>query len=114
MNRTRGAVLLEVLAALTIFSLSAAGTLSLLTQVSETERRLQFQERRLADQERLMAAYSLLSRIDLDRRLGSRAVGNYLVEVQRPEQTLYRVTIGDSSGIDLATLLYRPDDTPPR
>lgn len=112
MSGRRGVLLLEVLAALTIFALAAAGALSLLAQVSESEQRLQAEERRLTDQDRLMSAYSLLSRRDLDLRLGARTVGPYVVEVQRPEQTVYRVTIGDSTGVDLATLLYRPDAPP--
>lgn len=107
--RERGALLLEVLAALTIFGASALTTLSLLTQLSESEHRAQAVERRLTDQDRLLTAYSLLEREDLDRRLGTRAVGPYVVEVQRPAPTLYRVTIGDSGGVDLATLLHRPE-----
>lgn len=105
----RGALLLEVLAALTIFGASALTTASLLNQLSESERRAQEVERRLADQDRLLTAYSLLEREDLDRRLGARVVGPYVVEVQRPAPSLYRITIGDSAGVDLATLVHRPE-----
>ncbi len=111
MRNTRGALLLETLVALTVFAFAAAGTLSMLAQLSESERRAQAAERRLTDQDRLMSAYALLTRTDLDRRLGPRTVGPYLVEVQRPTTELYRVTIGDSAGTDLATLLYRPEAT---
>ena len=107
--RERGVVLLEVVAALTIYSFAAASALALLSQLSATEQRVHALERAVADQDRLMAAYSLLARDDLDRRLGVRAVGAYVVEVQRPRATLYRVTVGDSTGTDLATLLYRPE-----
>ena len=107
-RRARGAVLLEVVAALTIFAFAAAAAIALLSQLSDGERRAHANERTVADQERLMAAYALLAREDLDRRLGRREVGPYVVEVQRPEQALYRVTIGDSTGADLITLLYRP------
>jgi len=109
MGSRRGALLIEVLAALAIFSVAAVTCLAFLVQLSDSEHRAIATERRLTDQDRLMAAYSLLSREDLDRRLGRRVVGSYLVEVQRPSAELYRVTIGDSSAVDLATLLYRPD-----
>ncbi len=105
----RGALLLEVLAALTIFGASALATLGLLNQLSQTERGAQEVERRLADEDRLLTAYSLLEREDLDRRLGARPVGPYLVEVQRPAPALYRITIGDSTGVDLATMVHRPE-----
>ncbi len=109
MRTERGAVLLEVMAALTIFALAAASALSFLSQLADSTTRAQTTERRLADEDRLLTAYSLLSRTDLDRRLGSRAIGPYVVEVQRPRVDLYRVTIGDSVAADLATLLYRPE-----
>jgi len=102
--------LLEVLAALTIFSFAAVSAVGLLAQLSESERRAQANETQVADQNRLLTAYSLLNRSDLDLRLGRREVGRYLVEVQRPDSALYRVTVGDSTGVDLATLLYRPPE----
>ena len=109
MRGPRGVLLLEVLAALTIFAFSAASALAMLSQLSETAHRAHALERTVADQDRFMAAYGLLTRDDLDRRLGARSVGPYVVEVQRPTVTLYRVTVGDSTGAELATLLYRPE-----
>jgi type II secretory pathway component PulJ len=109
MHTRHGAVLLEVLAALTIFAFSAMSALGLLNQLAVSETRAHTVERTVADQERLLAAYGLLTRDDLDRRLGARAMGAYVVAVQRPTRVLYRVTIGDSTGVELATLLYRPE-----
>jgi type II secretory pathway pseudopilin PulG len=100
--------LLEVLAALTIFVFAAVYALTLLGQLSDSEHRAHSDERRVADQNRLLTAYALLLRAELDQRLGHREVGPYLVEVQRPEAALYRVSIGDSTGPDLVTLLFRP------
>ena len=105
----RGAALLEVLAALTIFAFAAVYAIGLLGQLSDSEHRAHADERRVADQNRLLTAYALLLRTELDQRLGRREVGPYLVEVQRPEPALYRVSIGDSTGADLVTLLYRPE-----
>jgi type II secretory pathway component PulJ len=108
MRARRGAVLLEVIAAVSIFAFAATGSLSLISQLADTEHQARQREKTVVDQDRLLAAYSLLSRDDLDRRLGQRVVGPYQVEVQRPESLLYRIAIGDSSGPELMTLVYRP------
>ena len=108
----RVVALLEVLAAIAI--LAAAG-LSFVTLVAEGIRAAasdRARERELVDEERLITAYALLKRTDLDRRLGTRAAGPYLVTVQRPEPTLYRVAIARSEmaqAEDLVTVLYRGD-----
>lgn len=108
MSNERGALLLEVLAALTIFGVAALSAIGLLRQATDSEQRASAHEIRLADMDRLLAAHSLLRREELDQRLGTRINGPYLVEVQRPRPDLYRIAIGDSSVIDLATLVYRP------
>lgn len=107
----RGVALLEVLVALAIFAAVAVTVVGLLAEATEHERRAEAAERRLVDEERLMTAYALLTRADLDRRLGARRLGPYVVEVQRPHPVLYRVTIAaDTIGApDLATLIYRPE-----
>lgn len=105
----RGVALLEVLIALTIFSIAGLTAIEQLDQLAQTETQSETRERRLADADRLMTAISLLTREDLDRRLGRREVGPWLVEVQRPRLTLYRVEIGDGGTPDLTTLLYRPE-----
>ncbi len=110
MKNERGALLLETVVALAIFALAAVTALNLLLQVSDSDRRVQELERRIVDEERLLSAYTLLTRDDLDRRLGARRVGPYLVEVQRPQPTLYRVAVGDSARADLVTLVYRPEN----
>ena len=108
----RGVALLEVLAALVILSFAALGFVDLLGAGTRAVATARARERELADEERLLAAYTLLARGDLDRRLGRREIGPYLVEVQRPERTLYRVAlIRKESGTreDLVTVVYRPE-----
>jgi hypothetical protein len=112
MASRRGAALLEVMTAVTIFGFAATGALSLLGQLAATEQQIRDRELVVADRDRLMTAYSLLSRSDLDLRLGTHAVGAHVVNVQRPTEALYRVTVGDSSGPELVTLLYRPLQAP--
>jgi hypothetical protein len=108
----RGVALLEVLAALAIFAAAAVSAVGLLAQDAELERRAEAAERRVADEERLLTAMTLLTRDDMDRRLGRRSAGPYVVETQRPERLIYRVTVGLADAPDspdLATLLYRPE-----
>ena len=67
-------------------------------------------ERALWDEERLLTAHTLLSTADLDRRLGMRDVGLYLVTVQRPERALYRIAVSRAGmpGVeDLVTVVHR-------
>lgn len=109
-SRARGgAALLEVLVALTIFSVAGVSALQLLAQLTASQAQSQARELRLADADRLMTAMSLLTRADLDLRLGRREVGPWIVEVQRPRGALYRVEIGTGGAPDLTTLLYRPE-----
>lgn len=111
----RGVALLEVIVAVTIFATAAITAVSLLAQAADHERRAEETERRVGDEERLLTAMTLLTREDLDRRLGRRTAGPYLVEVQRPTRALYRVTVasGESPEVpDLATLVYRPEPAP--
>ena len=51
---------------------------------------------------------------ELDQRLGRRGVGEFLVAVQRPERTLYRIALLQSRSPeveDLVTVIYRPEVT---
>lgn len=113
MRRTeRGVALLEILAAVTI--LTVAG-LSLVEVASASLRAVATaaqREREQRDEDRLLTAYSLLAREDLDLRLGERAAGPYVVRLARPEPMLYRLAIGrvtSSSVEDLVTVLFRPE-----
>lgn len=103
----RGTVLLEVMIALTVFAFGATASLGLLRQLDDAERRGHEAARTADDEDRLMSALTLLTAPELDQQLGQRAVGPYLVEVQRPQPSLYRIAIGDSAGLRMATLVYR-------
>ena len=113
----RGLGLLEVVAALAI--LSVAG-LSLLATTSATVREVaQAAERArlLAAEERLLAVHALLERGDLDRRLGIREYGAFVVRVQRPTPDLYRIAVAAAAVPDLedlVTVVFRPDSADAR
>ena len=113
----RGAVLLEVLAATAVLAFAGLALVELVGAGASHAHRDRMREREVADEERLLAAWSLLSTIDLDRRLGRREVGPYVVEVQRPERGLYRIAIGRREAPqpdDLVTVVWRAwrDDAP--
>ena len=110
-----GVALLEVLAALVILSIAALSFVDLVGAGTRAVATARARERELADEERLLTAYTLLTRGDLDRRLGRREIGSFTVEVQRPERTLYRVALARKESRtheDLVTVVYRPE--PPR
>ena len=89
-----GVALLEVLAAILILSVAGLALLELVSAGTRAVTTARARERELADEERLLAAYTLLTRSDLDRRLGQREVGPYVAQVERPERMLYRIALG--------------------
>ena len=110
----RGVALLEVLVALVILATAAIALLELVDAGTRAVAEARVRERELVDEDRLLSAYTLLARSDLDRRLGIRDVGPYRVNVQRPEPTLYRVALSRKQASeveDLVTVVFRQEPT---
>ena len=106
----RGIALLEVLVALAVLSGAGLALLDLITGGLHAERDARERERVLAVEERVLTAFTLLKRDELDRRLGRHPIGELVVEIQRPERTLYRIAVSqqESSQVeDLVTVVYR-------
>lgn len=106
----RGITLLEVLVALAILGTAGVATLTALTAGLSAERDAAARERALADEERVLAAMSLLQRSELDQRIGRHTIGEFVVSVQRPERTLYRIAVARAESPhveDLVTVVYR-------
>jgi len=106
----RGIALLEVLVALAVLSGAGFALLDLVTGGLRAERDARERERVLAVEERVLTALTLLKREELDRRLGRHPIGELLVDVQRPERTLYRIALAQASSPqveDLVTVVYR-------
>ena len=115
MSHERGAVLLEVLVALTILAVAGLSLVGLLGAGVRAEQDARERERVLADEERVLTAMTLLTRADLDRRLGRHDVGEFVVDVQRPERTLYRIAIAQRSSAHvegLVTVVFRRAEGP--
>jgi Tfp pilus assembly protein PilX len=108
----RGVVLLEILAAVLILTVAGLSLVELTAAGARATAAARDRERAQMDEDRLLAAYSLLARRDLDLRLGSRDVGPYVVRVERPERMLYRIAVSQSRAPaveDLVTVLVRPE-----
>lgn len=108
----RGVALLEVLVSLLVLSLAGLGTVGLITAALHEEHEAVSRERALASAERVLAATTLLTRSELDIRIGRSWVGNLLIDIQRPEQTLYRIAVSQRESPDvedLVTVVYRAE-----
>jgi prepilin-type N-terminal cleavage/methylation domain-containing protein len=108
-NSRHGFALIEVLVALAILGMAGLALVEVGAQSLVTLDRVREVEQRLVDQDRLLSAYALLDRRDLNTRVGWRRVGPYDVVVNRLDFTLFQVSIGMASGpAELTTIVYRP------
>ena len=115
MRNERGVVLLEVLVALVILATAGIGLMEAVSAGLRAEHDAQTRETTLATEERLLAALTLLKRGELDQRIGRRQIGEFLVDVQRPERTLYRIALVQAQSPqveDLVTVVYRAEPRP--
>lgn len=115
MRNSRGIALLEVLVALVILATAGVSMMELVGAGLRGERDARGRETALATEERLLAALTLLRRTELDQRIGRRTVGEFIVDVQRPEPTLYRIALLEPQSPnveDLVTVVYRPEPRP--
>src|SRR5436190_8699102 len=93
MRSERGVVLLEVLVSLVILATAGIALVELVGYGMRGEREARLREGTLATEERLLTALTLLKRDELDQRIGQRKIGEFIVDVQRPEPTLYRIAL---------------------
>jgi hypothetical protein len=109
--------LLEVLAAVVILGVVGLALVELVGGGTRAVAVARKREQELADEERLLAAWTLLRREELDQRIGERGIGPYVVGVQRPERGLYRIAIErkEAPGMeDLVTVVWRGDPSDAR
>ncbi|TMD02344.1 MAG: hypothetical protein E6J01_17940 [Chloroflexi bacterium] len=104
MRAERGVVLVEVLVAVLILGIAGLALMELCGGGLRATIAAEAREHEQADAERLLSAYTLLKRTELDQRLGDRRVGPYVVNVQRPERELYRIAVAD-----LVTVVQRDE-----
>jgi len=109
----RGVALLEVLIALVILATAGMGLLELVGSGLRSAHDARARESTLATEERLLAALTLLQRQELDHRIGRGTIGEFIVDVQRPEKSLYRIALlqRESPQVeDLVTVIYRLEE----
>jgi hypothetical protein len=107
----RGVVLLEVLLAVAILSVVGVSSIAFVGASVDVHARLRAREAELVAAERVLIATSLLSRTELDQRIGMREAGDFVVWIDRPEASLFRVGVAplaQPAAEILATLVYRP------
>jgi type II secretory pathway pseudopilin PulG len=110
----RGIALLETLVALALLSGAGLALLDLVTAGLRAERESRERERILAVEDRLLTALTLLTRAELDRRLGRHPLGELVVDIERPERTLYRIALAQQESPeveDLVTVVFRREPT---
>jgi type II secretory pathway pseudopilin PulG len=108
-----GAVLLEVVVALTILVTAGATLIALASDSTRSVRHAHAADVEMREANAFFEAVALWPRADLDRHLGERAQGRWRMRVDRPTPTLYVVTLTDSaSNVELLrTALFRPESS---
>jgi hypothetical protein len=90
-----GAVLIEVIIAMSILFLSGLVSVHLTLEARTAVERATLREAELLAASQFMSVVWLWPREDLDRRLGVRAQGGWLLRIERAEPSLYSITILD-------------------
>jgi type II secretory pathway pseudopilin PulG len=88
-----GGVLVEVVAAMTVLALTLGSSLGFLVQAGDTVRRAQQHEAQVRAAGQFFEAVALWPVAELDRRLGIRRQGAWLLWVDRIEPGLYDVRL---------------------
>lgn len=104
-HQNRGVILLEALVALAILGSIAIALVTLAARAVRLELADRADERALGAADRVLAASSLLTRVELEQRIGSHQVGEFAVSVARPEPGLYRIGIAPIATPEVALLV---------
>lgn len=110
-----GAVLLEVIVALALITTAGLASIEVLGAAVQEIGALDAKEQHQAKAQRLLLSYSLMSRRQLDQRIGSQDAQEMFIRVARPQRELYRVAVGDLQYPNfemLVTVLFRPVGQP--
>src|SRR5207247_2490598 len=111
--RRSGVTLVELLVVMVMLGLIIGGSalaFATLATPHSSEWAGRDRERTLAAADRLLTGLTLLNRQDLDRRLGRHPLGAFIVDIERPERTLYRIALAEERSPEveeLVTVVYR-------
>lgn len=106
-----GAVLLEVVIALAVLAVAGIAAVGMAAEAAGAVARARASEGRLRSASHFMEAVALWPREDLDRRLGARRQGPFVLTLGRPDPELYTAVLADSAGgrVLISTSLFRRD-----
>lgn len=105
-----GAVLLEVVVALTILAVGGAAGVTMAAEAARAVGHARAADGELRAASHFMENVALWTRADLDRHLGARPQGAWTLSIDRPDPELYTAALADSSGrVLLRTSLFRAD-----
>lgn len=104
-------MLLEALVALVILATAGATIVTMVAESAHAVHQVRAAEEEMRAANAFLSAVSLWSREDLDRHLGDRVQGVWVMRVDRPTPTLYVATLTDTATHRelLRTSLYRPE-----
>lgn len=104
-----GAVLLEVLVAMTIFAIASTTAMVRAAQARHAVALARSAEDRIAAASAFLDRVALWPQQDLDRHLGAHAQGIWVLEVERSSPTIYTLVLFDGSTRRelLGTMVYR-------
>ncbi|HEX8243722.1 MAG TPA: hypothetical protein VF541_09510, partial [Longimicrobium sp.] len=104
-------MLLEVIVAMVLLASAGLAAVSMAAEAVGAVSRAREAEVRTADASRFMDAVSLWTRADLDRRLGDRRQGPFILRLEHPDPELYTAALADSATgyVLLSTSLFRAD-----
>jgi hypothetical protein len=106
--------LLEVLVGIALLGSAGLGVVLALRQATVAEAAAAQAERHSAVADRLLSAMTLLRPGELDQRIGTHRIGEFVIHVARPEPTLYRIALADTAAADhelLTTVVFRARPT---
>lgn len=108
-----GVALLEAMLALLLFGLVGTSLMTLARAVLVANAHARQNELETVEASRLMEAVVLWPVEDLNRRLGSRAQGQFRLDIERVSPSLFSLRIVNSSTRELVrTVVYRPLPNP--
>ena len=105
-----GAILLEVLIAMTILAIAGGTVIALAAESGQVVRRVRVREQEVEAASALLDHIALWGREDLDRHLGDHPQGGWRLNIAARNPSLYEVSLRDSLAEEtlLHTVLYRP------
>lgn len=107
-----GIALLEVLIATVVLAVAGVWAVGATVESQNAVIRLRAEDRELQRANAFFNAVALWPRADLDRHLGARDEGAWVLRVDRPLSTLYVITLTTKEGrLLLRTALYRREST---